>query len=63
MDIKKPRLFYWSDAQDAWCPVHDGWDVGSIIGVENFTRDQEVIEIQFKRSDMTDKVFDAIEEV
>lgn len=50
-----PRLFYWEEAVDAWCPAPD--HVESIIGVENFSEDNEVIEIQFKRFDMTDEEY------
>lgn len=59
-DIKKPRLFYYEEGVDSWCPVPE--NIESIIGVENFCEDKEVIEIKFRRFDMTDEEFDNLPE-
>lgn len=60
---KRPRLFYFEEAEGCWCPA-DGYEltVANIIDAESFLSDGEVIEIQFKRQDMTDAEHDAIEE-
>jgi hypothetical protein len=58
---KKPRLFYWEEAVDAWCPA-DGMNVDNIIGAENFMDDGEILEIRFKRIDMTDAEMEALPE-
>ena len=58
---KRPRLFYYEEAEDAWCPA-EGLEVDNILGVDLFLADGEVIEIEFKRQDMTDEEFDAIPE-
>lgn len=58
---KKPRLFYWEDAEDAWCPA-EGLEVENIIGTDLFMSDGEIIKIKFKRMDMTDAEFEAIPE-
>ena len=59
-DIKKPRLVYYEEGVDSWCPVPE--NVESIIGVENFFEDGENIEIIFRRVDMTDEEFNNIPE-
>jgi len=61
-EIKKPRLFYWEEAIDSWCPVGDSHDIEGIVSLENFSEDGEVIEIEFKRFDMTDEQFENIPE-
>ena len=61
MSEKKPRLFYWEEAYDAWTPAPDLLE--NIIGVENFFDDGDVEEIRFKRIDMTDEEFDVLPEV
>lgn len=58
---KRPRLFYWEDAEDCWCPA-EGLLVNDIIGVDLFSRSGDVEEIRFKREDMTDEEHDAIPE-
>ncbi len=60
-DIKKPRLFYFEEAEDCWCPAPD--DIASILDLESFSGDGDVIEIQFKRVDMSDAEIDNLEEV
>lgn len=60
MSKKTPRLFYWEDAEDAWCPVPDRID--EIITVEGFMDDGEEVEIRFKCVFMTDEEFAAIPE-
>lgn len=60
---KRPRLFYWEEAEDCWCPA-DGYEltVANIIDVDLFLSDGEEIEICFKRQDMTDEEHAAIPE-
>lgn len=58
---KRQRLFYWEDTEDAWCPA-DGLEVDNIISTDSFLRDGDILEIRFKRQDMTDAEFDAIPE-
>ncbi len=58
---KRPRLFYWEDAEDCWCPA-EGLEVDNIISVDLFLSDGGIEEIRFKRQDMTDAEFDAIPE-
>lgn len=53
--LKKPRLFYWEDVVDAWCPA-DGLEVECFMDV-NMLDVEEQIEIRFKRVDMTDEEF------
>lgn len=59
---KTPRLFYWEEGVDAWCPIDDNLDIASIIGIGNFTDNGEVIAIKFKRIDMTDDDFNNLPE-
>lgn len=55
MNDKKPRLFYWEEAVEAWCPVPEGFDPCVIgISLEDLD-DKETQEVQFRRYDMTDK--------
>lgn len=58
---KRPRLFYYEEAENAWCPA-EGLEVDNIIGIDLFLRDSDTIEIQFKRQDMTDEEFEALPE-
>jgi len=55
---KTPRLFYWEEAVDAWCPVPV--DI-CVLDPEDLD-EGEVTTIQFKRVDMTDAEFDALPE-
>lgn len=58
--MKKPRLFYYEDAIDAWTLAPDM--VENIIDLDSFLEDGEIIEIQFKRQDMTDDEINALPE-
>lgn len=59
-NTKKPHLFYWEDAVDAWCPA-EGMDMVNIV--DPYTMDEgEIQEIQFKRIDMTDHEFNNLPE-
>ena len=58
--IKKPRLFYWEDTENAWCPA-DGLLVENIIPVD-WLADGETASIRFKCIHMTDEEFDNIPE-
>ena len=60
-DEKKPRMFYWEDAEDCWCPV-EGLEIENIIGDATMYEDGEVQEFRFKRIDMTDAEFNALPE-
>ena len=59
--VKKPRLFYYEEAVDAWVPAPDL--VESIIDAEShFGEDGETFEVTFRRVDMTDEEFFNLEE-
>lgn len=58
---KRPRLFYYEEAENAWCPA-EGLEVDNIIGIDLFLRDGDGISIEFKRQDMTDAEFEALPE-
>jgi hypothetical protein len=58
---KRPRLFYWEETEDCWCPA-EGLEVANIIDVDIFLHDGEELEVRFKRQDMTDAEHDAIPE-
>jgi hypothetical protein len=60
IESKKPRLFYWEDAVDAWIPAPD--EVDNILCLDGFDEDGEIIEIRFKRIDMTDFEYDHLPE-
>ena len=50
---KKPRLFYYELAVDAWIPVPE--KIEHIIDLEShFGHDGEVVQILFKRLDLSD---------
>lgn len=57
---KRPRLFYWEDAEDCWCPVAD-LTVADIVSVDFIAPGGEIT-IRFRRIDMTDDEFAAIPE-
>jgi|GEM_PF-5656713 len=57
---KKPRLFYFEEACDAWVPAPD--HVENILSLDSFMSDNEEIEIRFKRVDMTDDEYDNMPE-
>lgn len=44
-ESKKPRLFYYEEAVDAWIPVPEN-EVTGIIDIDHFSNDGEVIELQ-----------------
>lgn len=50
---KRPRLFYWEEAHDAWVPSPD--KIENIIDVAFQLEPDEDMEIRFKRVDLTDK--------
>lgn len=55
--VKKPRLFYYEEAYDAWIPAPDM--VAAIIDTDShFGEDGETFDLTFKRVDMTDEEFD-----
>lgn len=58
---KKPRLFYYEDAEDCWAPA-DGLELDNILGDTHLTDEGEEVEIRFKRIDMTDAEFEALPE-
>jgi roadblock/LC7 domain-containing protein len=60
-ESKKPRLFYLDEAENMWVPVKDN-EIEGIIALDQFSNDGEVIELQFKRFDMTDKEFENMSE-
>lgn len=60
MNGKKPRLFYYEDAENCWAPA-DGLNVDDIICADTLM-DGMILEIQFKRIDMTDEEFANIPE-
>lgn len=57
---KFPQLFYEEDGLNAWVPVPDNID--NIIVVEDQMEESEIVEIRFKRFDMTDEEMDALPE-
>lgn len=59
--IKKPRLLYWEDGEDAWCPVPNQVD-GELICTSDQLGEGEETEIRFMRIDMTDEEFEMIPE-
>ena len=59
---KKPRLFYYEEAEVAWAPA-DGLDLVNIVGDTHLMDAGEEIEIRFKRIDMTDDEFANLPEV
>ena len=54
--MKKPRLFYYEEACEAWIPAPDL--VENITDAESFLNDDDTQEISFRRIDMTDEEFD-----
>ena len=59
--MKKPRLFYWEDAEDCWCFINEK-DVPVLVDLANMNEGQE-IELRFKRQDMTDEELDNLPDV
>jgi hypothetical protein len=58
--MKKPRLFYWEEAEDYWVPI-ELQHIDAILNLEDMDNDVELT-LTFKRVDMTDEEFDAIPE-
>jgi hypothetical protein len=64
---KKPRLFYYEEAVDAWIPVpfrfvaHAAYGIPGIIDAENLDKGEECT-IKIKRVDLTDKQFNNLPE-
>ena len=58
--MKKPRLFYYEEAEHIIAPVPDR--VIEIIDCESFLADRGEITITFKRIDMTDEEFENLSE-
>ena len=59
MSEKKPRLFYWEEAADAYVPAPD--QVENIIDVESLD-DGDGWDIRFRRFDMTDAEYENLPE-
>jgi hypothetical protein len=59
-EIKKSRLFYYEEACDGWIPAPD--KISELIDLDQFIYNSEVIEILFKRIDMTDTEFENLPE-
>lgn len=62
MDEKKPRLFYWEPAIDAWCPMPDYINPASIGVITEGLEDGEKTSVEFKRIDMTDEELNQLPE-
>ena len=60
-NLAKPRLCYHDEGVGAWVPVDGICDASGIVNSED-KEDGEVVEVRFKRFDMTDADFDAIPE-
>lgn len=58
-EVKKPRLFYHEESENAYCPVVENMDWA--IDIDSL-EDGETVDIRFKRLDMTDEEFDALPE-
>ena len=57
---KYPYLFHYEEAVDAWVPAPDALE--NIIVVEDQLETDEVVQIQFKRVDMTDEEIESLPE-
>ena len=55
---KFPHLFYYEDAVNAWVPAPN--KIEEIISASDQLENGEIIEIQFKRCDMTDEEIDSL---
>ena len=58
---KKPRLFYFEEAESCWAPVPEL--IENIVALEQFSYHGEKIDIRFKRADMTDEEYDNMPEI
>ena len=59
IEQKKPRLFYYEETCEGFVPIIEN-EIPGIIDIDRFDNDGEVIELQLKRIDMTDKEFENI---
>ena len=60
MSEKKPRLLYYEEGESCWCPApEEGENLVDILVLEP----GEIIEISFKRVDMTDEEWDSLPEI
>lgn len=57
---KKPRLFYYEIALDAWIPVPE--KTNEMVNTDLFESEEERLEIEFKCVYMTDEEFDNLME-
>lgn len=54
MSEKKPRLVYYEEGESCWCPAPER--IETLVDItSDFLSHGEVIEISFKRVDMTDE--------
>ena len=61
MTVKYPRLMYYEEAINTWTPVPIKVD-GELICTADQLEDGDIIELMFKRVDMTDHEFDSLPE-
>ncbi len=55
---KHPRLFYFEESEDCWVPAPVNVEnIVSLKNLENYVGPHDMIEITFKRHDMTDAEF------
>ena len=59
---KKPRLFYWEEAEDAWLPASLAIEDNFAEAEMSMLTDGEEKEIKIKRVDMTDAEYEAMPE-
>lgn len=57
---KIPRLFYWEEGVDAWCPWVEDYDFSAILDLID---EDEIYEMRFKRLMLTDAEMDELEEI
>jgi hypothetical protein len=58
--MKKPRLFYYEEDVNAFIPVPASVE-GELLIAEDMGDDGEIVEIQFKRIDMTDEEYENLQ--
>lgn len=61
-ETKKPRLFYYEEAENAWCPAAIAFDPSFESAELDMLDDGEEKAIRIKRIDMTDADYDAMPE-
>lgn len=59
--MKRPRLFYWEEGVNAWCPAPERIE-HILEATSHFSEHGEEVEIRFKRFDMTDEEYAALPE-